>query len=168
MKRASLPLRRRQFIVGGGGAAVAWPVVARAQQPKMPVIGFLNGGRSTASAYSVAAFRQGLADSGYVEGQNVSIEYRWADGDYKQLAGMAEDLVRRQASVIVATGGTASGLAAKVATTTIPIVFSNGSDPVNVSRFFYALNCSGRVVPVTLAPDLGSTNVKFISGVASR
>jgi putative tryptophan/tyrosine transport system substrate-binding protein len=153
---------RRAFITLLASAA-AWPLAAQAQQPAMPVIGFLHSGTAAPFEVQLAAFQQGLKDGGYVVGQNVAIEYRWAEGKVDRLPELAADLVRRKVNVIAAVGGPPSNLAAKNATTTIPVVFNTGADPVKMGLVTNVRQPGGNVTGITFfSEELGTKALSLL------
>jgi putative ABC transport system substrate-binding protein len=161
MKRTSLPLQRRTFITGLGSAA-AWPAVGRTQQPAMPVIGFLHPETPDLAEYLVRAFRQGLNETGYVEGRNVAVDYRWAQSQNDRLPALTADLVRRKVTVIV-TSSTLGVSAAKAATTTIPVVFYTGGDPVALGFVASLSRPGGNLTGMTgLNGELGPKRLELL------
>jgi ABC-type uncharacterized transport system substrate-binding protein len=156
-------MRRREFITLLGGAAASWPLAAQAQQAAMPVVGFLRSSSIERSPHLVAAFLQGLKETGYVDGQNVAIAYRSAEGQYDRLAALAADLVRQRVNIIVATGGSAPAQAAKAATSAIPIDFTTGGDPVKEGLVASLNQPGGNLTGISLlAVDIGSKRVGLL------
>ena len=162
-------MERRKFIAIIGGAAVVWPLAARAQQPSLPVVGFLNNGSAEAFAPHMAAFAQGLSDAGYVDGRNVTIEYRWAEGDNSHLPALVAELVDRPAALIAATGGVASALAAKSGTTTTPVVFAMGADPVRFGLVASSNRPGGNITGVSyLANTILEKQIEMLHELVSK
>src|SRR5688572_26200723 len=156
-------MRRREFLSVLGGAAALWPLTARAQQEAVPVIGFLHSGTAAPFEAQLAAFQQGLKEGSYVVGQNVAIEYRWAEGKVDRLPELAADLVRRKVNVIATAGGPPSNVAAKNATTTIPVVFSTGADPVKMGLVTNVRQPGGNVTGITFfSEELGAKALSLL------
>jgi putative ABC transport system substrate-binding protein len=162
-------MRRRDFIAALSSAAVAWPLAARAQQPAMPVIGYLSSTSSGPYAPFVAAFQEGLKETGFVAGQNVTIEYRWAEGQFDRLPELAAELVRRQVVIIAVGGGGVTALAANDATSTIPIVFAFGTDPVKLGLVASLNRPGGNITGVSyLAVELGPKRLGLLREILPK
>jgi putative tryptophan/tyrosine transport system substrate-binding protein len=161
------PMRRREFITLVGGAAATWPLAARAQQSAMPVIGYFSGRSPVTDVPMLSAFREGFSETGFIEGRNVAIEFRWAEGRYERLPELVRDLVRRKVAVIVTSGGEASAQAAKAATSTIPIVFNTGGDPVEAG-LLSELAPKAVLIGVLVSPEnLGAMAESHIAEIIS-
>ena len=156
-------MRRREFITILGSAVVALPLAARAQKPTMPVIGYLGAESPAAFASRIVAFRQGLAEAGFTEGQNVAIEFRWAEGQHSRLTALAKDLADQQVAVIIAPGGAPAALAAKSATTTIPIVFEMGADPIGIGLVSSLSRPGGNITGISsLSVEVTPKRLEFL------
>src|SRR5215467_3944149 len=156
-------IRRREFVFTLGGAAAAWPLAARAQQPAMPIVGFVEGRSAGATVRQAAAFRKALSETGYVDGQNVMVEYHWLDGQYDRLLALMADLVRRRVAVIATPGFNAGAQAAKAATTTIPIVFGVAEDPVKLGLVASLARPGGNATGINLlSAEIGAKRLGLL------